>query len=149
MSPQGPWLGAAPCSPPIEWGQCPPGAKWKASGSPPMSTCPEHRRNSGGAWAILPPPLSPGPISSHTQPPVIPAINFKEPTTLFSSPWVPKYTYTFTHAHTHVSTPHPHFKNNSYYLKTISALCVEIFKIASGAIFTVKFHPCCGILTCE
>ena len=33
---------------------CPPGAEWKASGSPPVSTCPEHRRNSGQMWAILP-----------------------------------------------------------------------------------------------
>ena len=35
------------------WGQatrCPPGAKWKASGSPPMSTCPEHRRDSGQTY---------------------------------------------------------------------------------------------------
>ena len=36
-----------------------PGAKWKASGRPPVSACPEHRRNSGPMWAIH--PLSPFP----------------------------------------------------------------------------------------
>jgi hypothetical protein len=53
-------------STPIEWGQwlkCPPGAEWKTSGSYPTSACPEHRRNSGQAQAIL--HLSPTPFCSH------------------------------------------------------------------------------------
>ena len=33
--------------------------------SPPKSTCPEHRRNSGQMWAILPKPPSPALISFH------------------------------------------------------------------------------------
>ena len=33
--------------------------------SPPKSACPEHRRNSGQTWAILPTPPSPAPISFH------------------------------------------------------------------------------------
>ena len=55
--------GAAPCTPPAVWGQCPntarcpPRATWKASGSPPMSACPEHQ-NSGGTWALSHSPLS-------------------------------------------------------------------------------------------
>ena len=32
--------------------------------SPPKSTCPEHRRNSGQMWAILPTPPSPAPLVS-------------------------------------------------------------------------------------
>jgi hypothetical protein len=56
LSSQGPWYGGRGCplSSPIEWGQwlrCLPGVEWKASGSPPMSVCPEHRRNSGWTWA--------------------------------------------------------------------------------------------------
>ena len=59
--------GAAPCPPPAMWGQwlhtarCPPRAKWKASGSPPTSACPEHRWNSGRACAFPPFLSSPGP----------------------------------------------------------------------------------------
>ena len=61
-------LGASPCPPPAMWGQwlhtarCSPRAVWKASGSPPMSTCPEHR-NSGGMRALSLPalPLHPQP----------------------------------------------------------------------------------------
>jgi hypothetical protein len=33
---------------------CPPEAEWKASGSPPASACPEHRRNSGLMWVSFP-----------------------------------------------------------------------------------------------
>ena len=56
--------------PPFEWGQwlrCPPGSGWKASGSPPESVCPEHRRNSGRTCAILPSPSFPCP-------PLVPAV---------------------------------------------------------------------------
>jgi hypothetical protein len=50
-----------------QWLRCPPGAEWKASGSPPTSTCPEHRRNSGQTQAILPPSSFPSPpFSSHS-----------------------------------------------------------------------------------
>jgi hypothetical protein len=54
--------GAAPRPPPAMWGQwlhtarCPPGATWKASGSPPMSAHSEHR-NSGRTWDLSLPPL--------------------------------------------------------------------------------------------
>lgn len=70
LSPSTLSLTPSPCSSPVQWGQwvrCPPGAKWKASGSPPTSACPEHRRNYGQTWAILPPSsfLTP-PFSSHT-----------------------------------------------------------------------------------
>ena len=60
--------GASPCPPPTVWGQwpntarCPPGAKWKASSSPPTFTCPEHR-NSGRTWALSHCPLSPTPTA--------------------------------------------------------------------------------------
>ena len=63
--------GAAPCPPPAMWGQwlhtarCPPKAEWKVFGCPPMSACPEHRRNSGQMWAILPTTPSPALISFH------------------------------------------------------------------------------------
>jgi hypothetical protein len=37
-----------------------------SSSPPPTSACPEHRRNSGQTWTILPPPLFPlPPFSSH------------------------------------------------------------------------------------
>ena len=59
-------LGAAPCPTPAVWDQwlhtarCPSGSTWKASGSPPTSTCTEHR-NSGG--------LSPSPLFPYTPSP--------------------------------------------------------------------------------
>jgi hypothetical protein len=61
--PGAPGIGDCPLSTSTVWGQwlhtasCPPGAKWKASGSPPMSACPEHR-NSGGT-GVLSLPLFP------------------------------------------------------------------------------------------
>lgn len=64
LSPKG-QSGAAPCPPLFEWGQwlrCPPGAERKVSGSPPTSACPDHRRNSGRTWAILPPSSSLTPL---------------------------------------------------------------------------------------
>jgi hypothetical protein len=66
-----PGMGAAPCPPPAVWDQwlhthrCPPEVMWKASASPPVSACPEHR-NSGQMRALsLPPfPLHPAPHST-------------------------------------------------------------------------------------
>ena len=52
------------CPPTPMWGQwlhtarCPPGATWKASGSPPVSASQEHQ-NSGRIWALSPTPLFP------------------------------------------------------------------------------------------
>ena len=58
----------APCPPPAEWGHWlpaarhPPGAAWKAYGTPPICACPEHG-NAGGSRVLSHSPLSPTPTA--------------------------------------------------------------------------------------
>jgi hypothetical protein len=57
-----PGIGGCPLSTSVTWARwlytarCPPRTEWKASSSPPVSACPEHR-NSGWMRALSLPPL--------------------------------------------------------------------------------------------